>query len=251
MEPRYSFSGMDNVNFQDFIRDFRMVAAINKYVESDLPLVLGAYLRGPALAFYKSIYRENSTFSEVCEAMSEEFPARVDYTELFYNVRQEKQEELIAYFYRLTDIAAKAGVTDERKFCKIFLKGLSEKFKNQLGAQVFTSKTDLRNTITQIKELFQEGHNPVVNLPIEPHPNSLRYRGSEPGAETFGTPIQHGPRSPVASPNTPTAEASRPGGGEQFRTPRYDFRRRNVYTNVHTPTKFQKPSHPNYRGRNQ
>ena len=155
MSQIYFFTGLDGTSFEEFQRQFRVVAAINKWQEDDLALILGSYLQGPALAFLKSVYKESIDYRKICDIINNEFPANIDYTEIFYTAQQEHIEDVITYFYRLSHIAAKAEI-DEQKFIKRFLNTVSMKYKLILGTRIYKSKADLRAILLQLKELFYD-----------------------------------------------------------------------------------------------
>lgn len=253
-----NFSGTGANKFDDFIAQFRLIAAINQWPESSLALILGAYLQGPALAYFKCIYKENLDFKSICDLLSEEFPASVDYVEQFYNARQEPNEDILAYFHTLNNLASKANINDEKVFIKKFLKGITNDYKFKLGTKLYSSKAELKATLNQIQEIFEETRAEGMNIPITPpkgiltkvridHPFPIDNQRSPEGRRLLSpAPTPSSGPSPRSFP-VPREEESyhTPSHGHNLR-PRPRFR----YTeNYRTP--FASPSarnHPNEQG---
>lgn len=55
-------SGVDEASFNEFLREFSVIVALNRWQETDLSLLMGASLQGPALANYKIIYNYGISF---------------------------------------------------------------------------------------------------------------------------------------------------------------------------------------------
>ena len=158
------FSGVSDVSFEDFLFQFRIIAAINKWKEKDLALLLGAYLQGPALTFFKYIYVEGIEYKTLCDKLRAEFPDNINYVEKFYNARQEQEEELLSFYYRLCGLQTKADIADDNIFIKVYLKGLIVKYKAILSSQLFATKSELRETLVQVRYLFGKEPNQIINL---------------------------------------------------------------------------------------
>ncbi|XP_047022947.1 uncharacterized protein LOC124632234 isoform X2 [Helicoverpa zea] len=168
------FSGVDDISVDDFLFEFRTIAAINKWKENDFALLLGAYLQGPALAYYKYIYVDGIEYKTICDKLRAEFPDNVNYVEKFYNARQEQEEELLSYYYRLGGLQTKANIVDDNIFIKTYLKGLISKYKAILSSQLFATKSELRETLVQVRYLFGKEQNQIINLPVIPPRNDDR-----------------------------------------------------------------------------
>lgn len=251
------FTGTDDVNFDEFLVQFKLIAAINKWAENDLALILGAYLQGPALSFFKNLYTEGIAFKTICDKIKEEFPSITNYVEKFYSSRQNKDEDLIMFYYRLNDLSMKAQINDESIFIKTYLKGLTNENLQKLGTRVYNSKAELRMTLIQIKELFGQDQKSSINLPIQPPRGILSKVRFDHPFEITRSPSTSTPRaqSPTPSPSTSTPRPMEPRNTETFHTPRYNLRPRFRFTNTNSNNArfFSSPrsrdDNPNYQGR--
>lgn len=253
------FSGLSPMSFDEFLSDFRATATMNRWPESGFKFILGAFLEGPALAYFKCIYNESLDFNTICDLLRSEFNRNVDYMEKFYNIRQNSMEDLRTYFFDFTKVAEKAGITDDKIFVRVFLKSLMPDWKLKLGSRLYASRKELQETISQILDIFGESTRIVsANLPIEP-PHGSFHRVSfqrPPSDEEQRVVASPRPRSPAPSPSS-SAGAPQHAVGDHYYTPRYNLRPRTLYTsnrdyrshnNVPRSRDTQAANHPNAQG---
>lgn len=152
---------------KDFLRQFKRLAVLKKLSDEEKLAVFSSYLKGAALSFYKSIEDSVNSFAELEGKFLEEFPPVINYEEKFYYAKQEDKENVLEYFYRLQELASKAGISEEEKFITQFLKSVQPFYKHKLATSIFEDKKSLKKLILQLQSIYEKTEVLPTNLPRE------------------------------------------------------------------------------------
>lgn len=156
-----SFNGMgqDVIAFVSHVRKYFLV---NRYTDVEKISIFPSFLTGPALYYFNEFeaLNDNFTFDALLAAFVEEFDLKIDYTELFYSRAHLPNEDILEFYYALSELAAKAKIVDESIFINNFLKKTVGFYKHKLATSLFRKKKDLKSLILQLKMIYDK---PVKN----------------------------------------------------------------------------------------
>ncbi|XP_073943100.1 uncharacterized protein [Choristoneura fumiferana] len=221
------FAGYSDVD--DFIHQFETIAIIKNWSADQKRVAIALYLEGPALSWYKANFTTLESYDLIKKGLIEQFPSQEDYAQSFYYRKQEPKEPLLSFYYDLEKLALKAGITEDGRFIKHFIKSINSQWQAHLASRLFASKDELRKTILQLCDVFNTELNmktQKVELPINVSKDQqLSWeRGDAP-------PLGCTPRSEYNTPQTPPATVvpQEPQQGTS-RTPygRYNLRPRQL-----------------------
>ncbi|XP_073945852.1 uncharacterized protein isoform X2 [Choristoneura fumiferana] len=161
------FAGYSDVD--DFIHQFETIAIIKNWSADQKRVAIALYLEGPALSWYKANFTTLESYDLIKKGLVEQFPSQEDYAQSFYYRKQEPKEPLLSFYYDLEKLALKAGITEDGRFIKHFIKSINSQWQFHLASRLFASKEELRKTILQLcdvfsTELYMKTHK--VELPI-------------------------------------------------------------------------------------
>ncbi|GBP87897.1 hypothetical protein EVAR_66376_1 [Eumeta japonica] len=71
------------------------------------------------------------------------------------------------YFYKVKRLAVKAKINEQKTIIMTFLRGLKANVKPLFAAQNYKSLADLKSTITNYKEVYEENRETTYDLPME------------------------------------------------------------------------------------
>ena len=238
------FSGK-NQDIQEFLSKFAGMAILKKLSDAEKLAIFGSYVHGPALSYYRTIETKVKTYEELETAMKEEFPSDLNYEEVFYRARQLPNEDILDYYYRLNEIAAKAKIDNDEKFIRQFIQTTNGFYKNKLATTLFSTKNELKRLIKQLMEIYDRKVSPGIQptqLPVSFNTFSGPPRGSEtyPGRGTdfrrlpvegrnqwtpprwsYGTPNSRGEGEafPASSPEVRSSPGVTPQTSSRFDPP--------------------------------
>lgn len=194
------FAGFTDVD--DFLIQFDAVATIKSWDVEQKKVAIAAYLEGPALTWYKANCHDLPSYDVVKEKLREQFPSQEDYAQSFYYRRQAPTEQLLSYYYDLDRLALKAGIKEDAKFIRHFIKSVNKKFQELLACRLFSSKDELRKTIMQMGDIFNDNLNKntqFVELPI----NNTTSCSHTMAHGDYASPQARTPQSEYDTPQTP------------------------------------------------
>lgn len=204
------FVGMSQ-DVEDFLEQFDSFCVVKKISEADKRVIFASFLRGPALSFYRAVEKKYRTYEELKAAFQEEFRLELNYAQLFYFASQKEKEDILDFFYRLQELASKAGIVEDATFITQFLKGAKGFYKHKLATTLYKNKKELKLVITQLKNLYESNELKNVSIPI--CPEALPPTTGDAEGARFYTPEQGRtppPRHPFTrSASRPTWQQSR------------------------------------------
>lgn len=199
------YTGTSTIDVKEFINQFNLIAAVNKYDDEAKKILIAAYLDGPALHFYRKIIDSCKTYEELKIKFIKEFEQNIDYIAAFYSRKQNAEEDVITYFYALDTCATKAGeAINDKTFINHFLKNVTYTNKCRLASQVYENKEALKATLFQMQQIFSSAKESTLNLPI--HISST---------STTSTPTQNTPTRTTPTPNVITDRFHTPTGNDE------------------------------------
>ncbi|GBP71973.1 hypothetical protein EVAR_45287_1 [Eumeta japonica] len=219
------FQGLPNEDFGEFYENYETLAALKNLTERQRKAGLTLYTAGPAKLFLKTIDATAMTYDEIIKEFNEEFKCEINYAQIFYNIQQE-DDDLMEYFYKVKRLATKAKINEEKTIIMTFLRGLKANVKPLFAARAYKSLADLKSTITNYKEVYEENRETIYDLPMEwgikenspMHPTTdkeINVRPPEP-ARTKARPYwfrDRGDERRYAAPSRPNWRRADYGGG--------------------------------------
>lgn len=239
-----------NSSAEDFFSQFEIIAAINSWSDDVKTLVLATYLCGPALSYYNLTKSSSTKYEDIKKAICLEFPSPIDHASLFYKSRQDYNEPLMDYVYRVESLAGKAKISDQKIIIKQCLTGMSSFFKRNFGTQLYKDFATLKQTCMEYSMLFMATHT-ELSLPVKitstrcgepssytnsmgdgyPSENIGQRSAQASPQELYSTPQNRSsswpPRSP-SSPRTTNFGSNRPRNDARSSRPQYTQNRYNL-----------------------
>ncbi|GBP46596.1 hypothetical protein EVAR_95058_1 [Eumeta japonica] len=160
------FQGLPNKDFGEFYENYETLAALKNWTERQRKAGLTLYTAGPAKLLLKTIDATAMTYDEIKKEFNEEFKCEINYAQIFYNIQQE-DDDLMEYFYKVKRLTTKAKINEEKTIIMIFLRGLKANVKPLFAARAYKSLADLKSTITNYKEVYEENRESIYDLPME------------------------------------------------------------------------------------
>ncbi|GBP32291.1 hypothetical protein EVAR_86123_1 [Eumeta japonica] len=149
------FQDLPNEDFGEFYENYETLAALKNWTEWQKKAGLTLYTAGPAKLFLKTIDASVMTYDEIIKEFNDEFKCDINYAHIFYNTKQE-DDYLMEYFYNVKRLAMKVKIN----FMKANVKPL-------FVARNYKSLADLKSTITNYKEVYEENRETIYDLPME------------------------------------------------------------------------------------
>lgn len=165
MDSSIYFDGLSS-NFNDFIDQFELLAALNNWDEKIKKIVIKAYLSGSALICYKTNITPTSTYENIVDILKKEFASVVDYASQFYMAKQLHTESVIEYIFRLEFLAKKAEIVSHEIIIKQILSTLTFNNKKNFATNVYKTLDELKCSAKQHHELFNSS-DVQLTLPVK------------------------------------------------------------------------------------
>lgn len=209
-----------NQDVSEFLKQFEQFCLLKKIAGEERKLVFPSFLKGAALAFFRTIESTASSFEDVKKEFEDEFESPVNYQELFYHAKQDDAEDILEYYYRMLELASKAKIAEDSVFINQFLKTVKPFFMHKLASTLLSTKRELKRVVQQLKMIYDEGTRRPTNLPMmtAPQASNSRAAGDSPGRWTRQSPMNEY-RTPPASTTPPQRLAEQGRGAAQRFTP--------------------------------